>query len=154
MSLPARTSPRRLTSHGDDQPGPRHGHCLRVEGNTVNGISAAPAHDDHTAGQHTPQVRAELIPEDMPRFDEAWRKALAEAGEQLDLAPIENMLEQWRMVAWAVNGEPERCRRMSAHAEAIQAVSAAGEPRESIEQRFGLVPASTAEEILARRSST
>jgi hypothetical protein len=46
------------------------------------------------------QVRAALIPEEQVEFDQAWRAALAAAGESLDLADVFETLDSWRRVAW------------------------------------------------------
>ncbi|MBM7790577.1 DUF6247 family protein [Tenggerimyces flavus] len=102
--------------------------------------------------QRTPaEVRAELLPEDRPAFDAEWSHALDVARERLDLTELDDVLERWRRLAWLVNGDPDGFRDRMARAEAIQAAAAAGEPWESVKSRFGLVPAPTADEILARR---
>lgn len=44
-------------------------------------------------------IRAGLLPEDRGQFDEAYRRALSEARESLDLAELFDTLEQWRRLA-------------------------------------------------------
>lgn len=51
-------------------------------------------------------VRRALRPEDQPRFDEAYRRALTTASEQLDLTELHFTVEQWRRVA-AMQSDPE-----------------------------------------------
>lgn len=63
-------------------------------------------------------VRAALIPEDVPRFDQQWREAMAAATRSLDLTEVHRLLESWRRVAQitAALGH-DRYRRMLARAE-------------------------------------
>lgn len=42
------------------------------------------------------EVRAALVPEDQPDFDQQWRKALTEAVDSLDLTQVHNVLDSWR----------------------------------------------------------
>jgi len=46
------------------------------------------------------QVRAALIPEDIPEFDRQWRAVMATATETLDLTGVHRTLESWRRIAW------------------------------------------------------
>jgi len=64
------------------------------------------------------QVRAALVPEDVVRFDQQWRDAMATATEALDLTVVHELLDSWRRVAWltAARGH-EGYRRILARAE-------------------------------------
>lgn len=42
------------------------------------------------------EVRAALIPEEQPDFDQQWRRAMAEATETLDLSTVFKILDSWR----------------------------------------------------------
>lgn len=44
-------------------------------------------------------IRDALLPEDRERFDDAYPRALASAGAQLDLTELFRCLEHWRRVA-------------------------------------------------------
>jgi hypothetical protein len=63
-------------------------------------------------------IRAALMPEDVERFDEQWRAAMAAATESLDLAEVQRFLETWRRVARLTTGlGHDGYRRMLAEAE-------------------------------------
>lgn len=64
------------------------------------------------------EVRNALLPEEQPRFDHSWQRAMAEATESLDLTKVFAMLEHWRRTAWATQAHgPDSYRRMLATAE-------------------------------------
>jgi hypothetical protein len=64
------------------------------------------------------EVRAALIPEEVPDFDRQWRAAMAEATQTMDLTPVLETLEHWRLTAWMTTAYgPEVHRRMLAQAE-------------------------------------
>jgi hypothetical protein len=63
------------------------------------------------------EIRAALLPEETAAFDRAWRSALAEAADRLDLSGVFETLAQWRRIAWSTRSDPEGHRRMLAHAE-------------------------------------
>jgi hypothetical protein len=44
-------------------------------------------------------IRANLLSEDLPRFDADYEQALASARESLDLTDLFKTLEQWRRIA-------------------------------------------------------
>ena len=44
-------------------------------------------------------IRAELLPEETGDFDREYRQVMREAMETLDLTPVLEMLERWRLVA-------------------------------------------------------
>lgn len=52
------------------------------------------------ADEATPAaVRAALLPEDVARFDQEFRAALAQTGDTFDLAAVDACLYRWRLVA-------------------------------------------------------
>lgn len=42
------------------------------------------------------EVRAALVPEERPDFDQQWRRAMAVAADSLDLAEVHRVLDSWR----------------------------------------------------------
>lgn len=42
------------------------------------------------------EVRAALVPEEQPDFDQQWRAALTEAADSLDLTRVHAVLDSWR----------------------------------------------------------
>ena len=52
-------------------------------------------------------IREALLPEDRPRFDEAFDVAIAELRRRLDLTVLFDMLEHWRRIA-IVQSDRER----------------------------------------------
>ena len=56
-------------------------------------------------------VRAALHPEHHEAFDRAFRAALDEAGRELDLQPVHEVVEHWRRRAW-ITRDPEQHRRI------------------------------------------
>jgi hypothetical protein len=62
-------------------------------------------------------IRAALLPEEVGDFDRAWRAALAEAAETLDLTGVYKTLENWRRIARMTQADPEAHRRMLRQAE-------------------------------------
>jgi len=64
------------------------------------------------------QIRHALTPPDAAEFDRQWREIMNQATELLDLAPVHNLLESWRRVAWmtAVRG-PHKYQQTMATAE-------------------------------------
>ena len=52
-------------------------------------------------------IREALLPEDRPRFDEAFDAAIAELRRRLDLTVLFGMLEHWRRIA-IVQSDRER----------------------------------------------
>lgn len=57
-------------------------------------------------------IRAALLPEDLPRFDEDYRRALDVAREALSLTDLVETLESWRRIAWSTQADPTAHRRM------------------------------------------
>jgi hypothetical protein len=55
-------------------------------------------------------IRSFLLPEDRPTFVEAYEAALDQARRSLDLAPVHEVVEDWRRVA-LVQADPVRFRR-------------------------------------------
>ncbi|MET8775763.1 DUF6247 family protein [Nocardia sp. NPDC004654] len=69
-------------------------------------MTATYAYDDQPSSGHplrpgaSPHaIRAGLLPDDRPSFDEAYEHALTEARETLDLTGLFRVLEHWRRVA-------------------------------------------------------
>jgi Family of unknown function (DUF6247) len=56
-------------------------------------------------------VRAALHPEHREEFDRAFRAALDEAGRELDLQPVHEVVEHWRRRAW-ITRDREQHRRI------------------------------------------
>ena len=56
-------------------------------------------------------IRAALIAEEREEFDQAYRRALAEAADTLELAGVLDTLEQWRRRA-IISADPQAYRRM------------------------------------------
>ena len=56
-------------------------------------------------------IRAALIAEERVEFDQAYRRALAEAADTLELAGVLDMLEHWRHRA-IISADPQAYRRM------------------------------------------
>ncbi|MGQ0776343.1 MAG: DUF6247 family protein [Pseudonocardiales bacterium] len=56
-------------------------------------------------------IRAALIAEERAEFDQAYRRALAEAAETLELASVLDTLEHWRRRA-IMSADPQAYRRM------------------------------------------
>lgn len=56
-------------------------------------------------------IRAALIAEEREEFDQAYRRALAEAAETLELAGVLDTLEHWRRRA-IMSADPQAYRRM------------------------------------------
>ena len=61
------------------------------------------------AGPRT--IRAALLVEEREEFDQAYRRALAEAGDTLELAGVLDVLEHWRRRA-IMSADPQAYRRM------------------------------------------
>jgi hypothetical protein len=56
-------------------------------------------------------IRATLIAEEREEFDQAYRRALAEASETLELAGVLDSLEHWRRRA-IISADPQSYRQM------------------------------------------
>lgn len=56
-------------------------------------------------------IRAALLAEEWEEFDQAYRRALAEAADTLELVGVLDMLEQWRRRA-IISADPQAYRRM------------------------------------------
>lgn len=97
------------------------------------GARKAPPDADDPRG-----IRECLLPEDVDRFDEQYRKAMADATESMDLSKLHSMLEQWRIWAWS-SLNPERHRRMVETIRRVQAGERVrGVPASEIVARLGL----------------
>jgi Family of unknown function (DUF6247) len=70
-------------------------------------------------GRSPQAIRAALLPEEAGDFDREYRHAMREAMESLDLTPVLEMLERWRLVA-LLSQDPDRHRRMLDRAERLQ----------------------------------
>lgn len=57
-------------------------------------------------------IRANLLPEDHPRFDAEYERALTTARERLDLTELFKTLEQWRRTALP-QSDPTRFQRVA-----------------------------------------
>jgi flavin-binding protein dodecin len=56
-------------------------------------------------------IRAALLAEEREEFDQAYRRALAEAADTLELAGVLEVLEHWRRRA-IISADPQAYRRM------------------------------------------
>ncbi len=79
----------------------------------------------YPAGASPAAIRAALLPEDVPRFDQDYRRALDVAREALSLTDLVETLESWRRIAWSTQADPAAHRRMLQAAEHAQRT---GEP--------------------------
>jgi hypothetical protein len=59
-----------------------------------------PSRQGNFADASPREVRAALVPEEQPDFDQQWRKALANAADSLELADVHRVLDSWRRRAW------------------------------------------------------
>jgi hypothetical protein len=84
-------------------------------------------------------IRSFLLPEDRPRFVEAYEAALDEARRTLDLSTVHDVVEDWRRVA-LVQADAVRFRRaVQRAAEIVSGVPVpADEPFEVTRARAGL----------------
>lgn len=80
------------------------------------------------------EVRAALIEDHRPVFDEAWKQMLAEAAESLDLAGMDEMLNSWRRTAWLQHDREAYWRMMR---DAAKWLAEAGRTPEEIERDLG-----------------
>ena len=71
----------------------------------------------YPAGTSPAAIRAALLPEDVPRFDQDYRRALDVAREALSLTDLVETLESWRRIAWSTQADPAAHRRMTQSAE-------------------------------------
>ncbi len=65
------------------------------------------------------EIRAALHPEYRDPFDRDYRAALDQAGESLDLAPIMEVVEHWRMRSWVTRDRAEHRRVVRRAAELL-----------------------------------
>lgn len=88
------------------------------------------------------EIRAALIPEDHPEFDQQWRAALTIAADTLSLDEVHDTLESWRRVAWLVSAHGhDGYRRMTATAEQTLRTGQSppgSVPWEQVKARLGL----------------
>ena len=77
-------------------------------------MTAAANHPDHEPGElDSPRaIRAALLPEERDEFDAAYKQALADAGEKLDLADVFETLAGWRRIARHTLADPAGHRAM------------------------------------------
>ncbi len=68
------------------------------------------------------EIRAVLLPEELPEFEEQYREALRVAAETYRLDKLEACLRSWRRIAWMTHSDPEAHRLMLARAEYTVAV--------------------------------
>jgi hypothetical protein len=108
-------------------------------------VTAAAHHPEH----HEPgeldsprAIRDALLPEERGEFDAAYKQALADAGEKLDLADVFETLASWQRIALQTRVDPDAHRAMLQQAERTLAT---GEPP------VGAVPLADVRELLRRR---
>ncbi|MEV6879619.1 DUF6247 family protein [Amycolatopsis sp. NPDC051128] len=83
-------------------------------------IPASTSEPRYPAGTSPATIRAALLPEDVPRFDQDYRRALDIAREALSLTDLVETLESWRRIAWSTQADPAAHRRMVQAAEHAQ----------------------------------
>jgi hypothetical protein len=88
-------------------------------------IPASTGEPTYPAGTSPAAIRAALLPEDVPHFDQDYRHALDVAREALSLTDLVETLESWRRIAWSTQADPAAHRRMKQAAEQAQR---SGEP--------------------------
>jgi hypothetical protein len=85
------------------------------------GMAAAASHHGPTSGRErfdSPRdIRAALLPEEVPAFDAAYQRALREASETLSLETLQSTLANWRRIARMTQADPVAHRRMLQQAE-------------------------------------
>jgi len=86
----------------------------------------AEAHQPHRRplARSPAEIRAVLAGADRAEFERDYQAALARAGEQYDLEPLNEVVEQWWHVA-VLTADPAAHQRMLDTAEALRA----GDPR-------------------------
>jgi hypothetical protein len=57
-------------------------------------------------------IRAALLPEEVPAFDAAYQRALREASETLSLETLQATLANWRRIARMTQADPAAHRKM------------------------------------------
>jgi hypothetical protein len=77
---------------------------------STSGVEVSAAVRPLLPGASPATIRSYLLPEDQPRFVEAYETALEEARRTLELEPVEYVVEQWRRVA-LLQADPERFHR-------------------------------------------
>lgn len=84
-------------------------------------MTAASPHDGPHPGQErfdSPRdIRAALLPEEVPAFDAAYQQTLREASETLSLEALQSTLANWRRIAQMTQADPAAHRRMLQQAE-------------------------------------
>jgi hypothetical protein len=85
----------------------------------MTGMSTAASTSEprYPEGTSPAAIRAALLPEDVPRFDRDYRRALDIAREALSLTDLVETLESWRRIAWSTQADPVAHRRMVEAAE-------------------------------------
>lgn len=88
------------------------------------------------------EIRAALLPEELPRFEEQYREALQVAAETFRLDKLEACLRSWRRIAWMTSSDPQAHRRMLDKARRILAGErfpsvSAEEMRARLRERLG-----------------
>lgn len=81
-------------------------------------MSTAPVKTDSSALPPLPlpgaiprEIRAALHPEYHGEFDRDYQNALVKAGRSLDLAPVHDTVEHWRIRSW-ITRDPQEHRRV------------------------------------------
>lgn len=86
------------------------------------------------------EIRAALLDEEKPDFDQQYRHALDTAAESLSLDELHETLESWRRIAWMTHTDPEAHRRMlrTAAERYTGQPTPADEPLQRTKARLGL----------------
>lgn len=80
-------------------------------------MAGLPVHEESAlpplppAGASPREIRAALHPEYRAEFDQDYRASLDEAATPLELGPVQDLLEQWRIRCWATRDKQDH-RRM------------------------------------------
>ncbi|TWE30365.1 hypothetical protein FHX69_3062 [Prauserella muralis] len=104
--------------------------CRFVAGYRV-GMTAAASHHgrnpDRARFDLPRDIRAALLPEEVPAFEAAYQQALRDASETVSLEVLQSTLANWRRIAQMTQADPAAHRRMLQQAERTRRT---GEPPE------------------------
>ncbi|GAA4421545.1 DUF6247 family protein [Actinokineospora soli] len=80
------------------------------------------------------EIKADLLPEEVPAFERDYQRALKIAGDTWKLDELYETLAHWRLIAAATRKDPEARRRMFAAADEVQRTGAPRQGSVSLRQ--------------------
>lgn len=86
------------------------------------------------------EIRAVLLPEELPGFEGQYREALRVAAETYSLDKLDAVLRTWRRIAWMTGSDPETHCRMLARVEYTQRTGERPPGMASAEEIRALLP--------------